>query len=198
MASGEEYWREYERRQAELQKKCEEEVKRVFGGTPFTVLRVTPAVENGTCVVDFKPIDVDPYEYVNCDDYCSLAYEQDYADYGDELDEEAYDECLKTCEENVESALVSSVEFKPGTLEVVEATIAMDCTSVLGENAAGRIVNRFAEAGCFVNPDASEFIHPHELAEYGYEVEEEPTICYVHPKSMNNMQCRLDKLIRVI
>lgn len=183
--------------------RCREIAERLLTERGFVVEHVD-ALEDGTCVVDFRERDVNPYEYVDCDTYCNeLASEyEEERGWGDYEEEDEYERCLNECEENVLSALTHSVRFKPDTMEVLEATIAVPCEWLgIGlereEERKRRFARRFAEAGCFVNPDAYEFIHPHELAGY-YEVEEEPTICYVHPRSTPYSVCRFDKLVRLL
>ena len=190
---GENEWDRYVRELVEREKKaknqCYQLAKKYFPEDEFEIKRVNAYFDDQgrvRCLVDFKNKYFEPFD---CGDYC---WASAYSD-------EEYEECVETCEENLEAALTNSVEFlTDGT--VLEATIAGDCGPAWCyedeeyeefERRRKEFFNKFDKIGCKISEG---WIHPHELIG-GTEWEEPPATCFYHMEAKREGMCRVDKVL---
>lgn len=143
------------------------------------------------CLVDFKRRDVEAD--VDCDDYCF-----------DIEREEEYDACVNECEETKSEAEVGSAIFHSETYSLREATLPGGCGVIYmpidvdeekWEKRKNEFIDKIRGLGCKFQEG---WIHPHEIARYGYEVEEEPAICYYHVEAEKPGACRLPDVLKII
>lgn len=199
-------WLELQRKARERSRICRETAERVFPKERFEIVRTMEMGVEDRCLVDFRDKeftpDVDPDEY--CRDACTFLAEEEGG--GEEEEGDRYEECVKECKDNFRAASTSSVVFNPKTLEIIEATIAHSCVGLWMdemeeeeefERRKKEVKKSFAKAGCLVDPENFEHVHPHELSGVGEWELESPAICYIHPEHMDG-KCRLDKLLKAL
>lgn len=191
-----EYWEllEKEKRRKEFSKVCKKAVEKIFGRPKgrFKIKRImVTGANDDRCLVDFIDNDFEPD--INCEEYCGWR--------------DDYDECMALCQNNLEFASTNSVVFDPKTFIIDEATIAQSCyglwmPEMMDEEdfkeMQRRVKERFEEAGCFVDPENFEWVHPHELVRGAEWDLEDPAVCYVHPTHIDGKKCKLDELVKVI
>lgn len=139
------------------------------------------------CLIDFRDKEFSPD--IDCDEYC---WENTLQDAEDGEDKTALAECVETCQDNVKKALTSSVLFSLEDGIVFESTITGSCEKIWidtgdteadeeAEAAKEELFMDFIQAGCKVN---EAWIHPHELAALGVELDlEYPAVCYFHAQA---------------
>ena len=186
-------WEDLERKWRRQHEECRAVANRVFVPKERYEIRMVMPVED-KCLVDFLDKEFEPEMPMSCEEYCEIHEE-----------EEEYESCVEDCKENLKHASISSVKFDPKTLVVEEATIATSCvplwmTPEEDESEFRRrrreFKKKFEKAGCLVDPESFEHIHPHEIAG-APEWEEEPAVCYIHPQHLDR-KCRLDELLKVL
>jgi len=168
---------------------CEILAKKFFKKDKYEIKEVTDL--GNKCLVDFVRKDYEPN--MDCEDYCSMITETD----------EEYEDCLETCKLNLEASTIGSVTFDKETLSVESSTIPGTCEYVWmseGEEPEEfqrkqeKLFNEFREKGCEIKES---WIHPHEIA-WGREWEEEPAICYYHPRAKHKGRCKLPSVLKIV
>jgi len=144
------------------------------------------------CYIDFIRKDYEPY--VDCDEYCDMIVTME------EGFEEDYEKCVEECKENINVAKVGSLVIDKPTLSVEEATIPGMCIGISEDEdyieEFNKLADKFNKIGCELKDS---WIHPHELVPtYGREWEEEPAICYYHPKTKEKGKCKLLNVLKVV
>jgi hypothetical protein len=187
-------WEELERSRKDAEEKCRSLAKELFPKTRYNVKRAWVVSENPVaptefkCMIDFVRKDYSPD--IDCESYCEGV--------------ENYRECVRNCRDNLKSAIVSSVKVDLNTRSVEESSITGLCEYAWGdpeedyeefEKKVKEFEKEFKEIGCDVSGG---WIHSHEIASLGYEVEEEyPAICYYHPKKSDS-GCKIDDVLKLV
>jgi len=178
-------------RQEAIDWDCKVLAERIFPEDKYEVKSVYGYIEEdrGKCVIDFKRKRFEPFD---CEEYCGMVGE-----------EEEIEECVETCEENLEHVLTNSIKIDLETRTVEEATIAGNCDPIWCteeetweecEDRREKFFNQFRKLGCGIT---EAWIHPHELVRGG-EWEEYPAVCFYHPKAIKRGECLLGELLREI
>jgi len=178
---------------------CKSAANRLFPSNLYEIKNVFPS--NGFCLVDFKRKNYEPD--IDCDEYCDL----------NAFSEEDYDDCKQSCKENVEAAVTSSIIFDPKTESIKESAITGQCGLSWftaeetpeeewpeKEKKLAEFEDKFRKIGCTISDS---WVHPHELAPVGQEVEEPPAVCYYHPQASEQplspeLKCKVSEVLKLI
>ena len=173
----------------------EDRLRRVLADYGLTLERAFESWADGDCVIDFK--DKDYAELLKGD--CNMLCDYMMLEEG----EESFESCIEECEETIDNATMGSIKIDPVTRIVKESTIPISCDMVFNPEIDDeekqpwvKLRNRLIKAGCEVEQEVTDWIHQHEFIRYhigGSEPEEEPTICYIHPRN-----CHIEEMLRAV
>jgi hypothetical protein len=173
----------------------EDRLRRVLADYGLTLERAFESWVDGDCVIDFSDKDYAEYLKGECEMLCDYMMLEE--------GEEAFESCIEECEETIDNATAGSIKIDPVTRIVKESTIPISCDRVFNPNIRDeekqpwvKLRKRLIDAGCEVEQEVTDWIHQHEFIRYhigGFEPEEEPTICYIHPRN-----CHVEEMLRAV
>jgi hypothetical protein len=171
----------------------EDRLRRVLSDHGLTLERAFEI--GGDCIIDFRDKD---YAKLLKDD-CNMLCDYMLLEKG----EESFESCIEECEETIDYATMGSIKIDPVTRMVKASTIPISCDRVFNPDIRDeerqpwvRLRKRLIDAGCEVEQEVADWIHQHEFIRGhigGFEPEEEPTICYIHPRN-----CHVERMLGAI
>jgi hypothetical protein len=174
----------------------EDRLKRVLSNYGLTFERALDI--GGDCIIDFRNKDYAESLKGDCEMLCDYMMLEE-----DEEEGLTFESCVEECEETIDSATMGSIKIDPATRIVKESTIPISCANVLDPEIDDeekqpwvKLRKRLIDAGCEVEREVIDWIHQHEFIRGhigGFELEEEPMICYIHPKN-----CHVERMFRAI
>jgi len=173
----------------------EDRLRRVLSDYGLTLERAFESWVDGSCVIDFSDKDYAELLKGECEMLCDHMMLEE--------GEESFESCVEECEETIYNATMGSIKIDPATRMVKESTIPISCDRVFNPDIRDeekqpwvKLRKRLIDAGCEVEQEVTDWIHQHEFIRYhigGFEPEEEPTICYIHPRN-----CHVEEMLRAI
>jgi hypothetical protein len=173
----------------------EDRLRSVLSNYGLTLERVFESWVDGDCVIDFSDKDYAELLKGECEMLCDYMMLEE--------GEESFDSCVEECEETIDNATMGSIKIDPATRMVKESTIPISCDRVFNPDVRDeerqpwvKLRKRLIDAGCEVDEEVTDWIHQHEFIRGhigGFEPEEEPTICYIHPRN-----CHVEQMLGAI